>query len=464
MARITNKKAIAGVAGALGVVATTQLPGVQAAIEKVADTQNANFAVVSKETTKTDIKKNSDKDNGVVKASKVVAKAKAAQARVAAAAKTATKTKTATSDKQLHVSSNEDGQLVATVSSENDTSSESAASSDAASLTPAQSAAVASVAASTATPSVDGQTYTVVDGDTFGKLADKFGVAVTDIQAANPNVTATSLQIGQTLIIPTTTAVSAATTVTTTADAASSEATVISDVATVAAVDSSSATATISSAAEIATVASSVVASSEATVASSASSAVASSTASSVSSAATSSTASSASSAVASSTASSASSAVASSTASSASSEVASSTASSASSSAASEATTVAGISTAQQATLDALNALRTSMGLGEVTWDASLATRAQARADQIAATGEIPSDHWSWGAGPEVIAIQWGAGEPVINAWYVDDASVGMQGSPLGHRRWLLSPDTTKVGFGINGNIIDGISNGTSF
>ncbi|WP_373762462.1 CAP domain-containing protein [Weissella soli] len=452
MARITNKKTIAGVAGALGVVATTQLPGVQAAIEKVADTQNANFAVVSKETTKTDIKKNSDKDNGVVKASKVVAKAKAAQARVAAAAKTATKTKTATSDKQLHVSSNEDGQLVATVSSENDTSSESAASSDAASLTPAQSAAVASVAASTATPSVDGQTYTVVDGDTFGKLADKFGVAVTDIQAANPNVTATSLQIGQTLIIPTTTAVSAATTVTTTADAASSEATVISDVATVAAVDSSSATATISSAAEIATVASSVVASSEATVASSASSAVASSTASSVSSAATSSTASSASSAVASSTASSASSAVA------------SSTASSASSSAASEATTVAGISTAQQATLDALNALRTSMGLGEVTWDASLATRAQARADQIAATGEIPSDHWSWGAGPEVIAIQWGAGEPVINAWYVDDASVGMQGSPLGHRRWLLSPDTTKVGFGINGNIIDGISNGTSF
>ncbi|WP_373809145.1 CAP domain-containing protein [Weissella soli] len=461
MARITNKKTIAGVAGALGVVATTQLPGVQAAIEKAADTQNANFAVVSKETTKTDIKKNSDKDNGVVKASKVVAKAKAAQARVAAAAKTATKTKTATSDKQMHVSSNEDGQLVATVSSENDTSSESAASSDAASLTPAQSAAVASVAASTATPSVDGQTYTVVDGDTFGKLADKFGVAVTDIQAANPNVTATSLQIGQTLIIPTTTAVSAATTVTTTADAASSEATVISDVATVAAVDSSSATATISSAAEIATVASSVVASSEATVASSASSAVASSTASSVSSAATSSTASSASSAVASSTASSASSAAASSTASSVSSAVASS---SASSSAASESTTVAGISTAQQATLDALNALRTSMGLGEVTWDASLATRAQARADQIAATGEIPSDHWSWGAGPEVIAIQWGAGEPVINAWYVDDASVGMQGSPLGHRRWLLSPDTTKVGFGINGNIIDGISNGTSF
>ncbi|WP_373759207.1 CAP domain-containing protein, partial [Weissella soli] len=198
-----------------------------------------------------------------------------------------------------------------------------------------------------------------------------------------------------------------------------------------------------------------------ATVASSASSAVASSTASSVSSAATSSTASSASSAVASSTASSASSAAASSTASSVSSAVASS---SASSSAASESTTVAGISTAQQATLDALNALRTSMGLGEVTWDASLATRAQARADQIAATGEIPSDHWSWGAGPEVIAIQWGAGEPVINAWYVDDASVGMQGSPLGHRRWLLSPDTTKVGFGINGNIIDGISNGTSF
>lgn len=455
MARITNKKAIVGVAGALGVVATTQLPGVQAAIEKVAETQKTNFAVVSKGTTKTDIKKSSDKENGVVKASKFVAQAKAAQARVAASKtvtslETASKTKTATSDKQLHVTSNKDGQLVATVSSANDASSESAASSDAATLTPAQSAAVASVAASTAVVAAEGQVYKIVDGDTFGKLADKFGVSVAEIQAANPNANSSTLQIGQELIIPTT-ATTAATTTTEVADLsdATSSSSVTSDdtaVSTVTAVDSSTESAPVSSAAALETVASSV---------------ASSVAASSVKSTATSSVASSAESAAISSV-------VASSAEPTATSSVASSAESTATSSAestaTSESTTVAGISAAQQATLDALNALRASMGLGEVTWDAGLANRAQARADQIAATGEIPSDHWSWGAGPEVIAIQWGAGEPVINAWYVDDASVGMQGSPLGHRRWLLSPDTTKVGFGINGNIIDGISNGTSF
>jgi hypothetical protein len=113
---------------------------------------------------------------------------------------------------------------------------------------------------------------------------------------------------------------------------------------------------------------------------------------------------------------------------------------------------------------LDALNALRVSKGLKTVQWDASLAARAQARADQINRTGEIPSDHWSWGAGPEVIAIDWAAGAPVINAWNIDDASVGMITNNFAHRRWLLSADTTKVGFGISGTVIDGISNGTVF
>ncbi|KRN75057.1 hypothetical protein IV73_GL000817 [Weissella kandleri] len=124
----------------------------------------------------------------------------------------------------------------------------------------------------------------------------------------------------------------------------------------------------------------------------------------------------------------------------------------------------VDGISAAQQATLDALNVLRTSRGLRPVVWDARLAMTAQGRANLVASTGQIPDDHWSWGAGPEVIAIDWPAGSSVINAWNIDDASVGMITNNLGHRRWLLSPDTTKVGFGINGNVIDGISNGTDF
>ncbi|MCM0582892.1 LysM peptidoglycan-binding domain-containing protein [Weissella diestrammenae] len=142
----------------------------------------------------------------------------------------------------------------------------------------------------------------------------------------------------------------------------------------------------------------------------------------------------------------------------------ASSSAPAQSSSAPSTTTPADGLSSAQKATFDALNVLRASKGLKAVTWDAGLAATAQQRANLVNSTGSIPNDHWSWAAGPEVIAIQWAAGAPVINAWNIDDASVGMITDNLGHRRWLLSPDTTKVGFAVSGDVIVGISNGTNF
>lgn len=47
-------------------------------------------------------------------------------------------------------------------------------------------------------------TYTVVQGDTLSGIAQKFGVSLGDLLAANPGVSATSLMIGATLTIPTT--------------------------------------------------------------------------------------------------------------------------------------------------------------------------------------------------------------------------------------------------------------------
>jgi len=41
--------------------------------------------------------------------------------------------------------------------------------------------------------------YTVVAGDTFGVIAGKTGVSVTDLERLNPGVSATSLHIGQKL-------------------------------------------------------------------------------------------------------------------------------------------------------------------------------------------------------------------------------------------------------------------------
>jgi LysM repeat protein len=61
------------------------------------------------------------------------------------------------------------------------------------------SSATPSLALSTPTP----LTYTVVAGDTLMQIAQKFGVSLDDLMAANPDVSATSLMIGAVLTIPT---------------------------------------------------------------------------------------------------------------------------------------------------------------------------------------------------------------------------------------------------------------------
>ncbi len=54
----------------------------------------------------------------------------------------------------------------------------------------------------TNTPSSLGQTYTVQSGDIPVTIAEKFGITVEELLAANPGIDATNLQIGQVLVIP----------------------------------------------------------------------------------------------------------------------------------------------------------------------------------------------------------------------------------------------------------------------
>jgi LysM repeat protein len=56
--------------------------------------------------------------------------------------------------------------------------------------------------AATATPSSVGQTYTVQDGDFPAKIAEKFGIPVEDLLAANPGINPTGMHIGDVIVIP----------------------------------------------------------------------------------------------------------------------------------------------------------------------------------------------------------------------------------------------------------------------
>jgi len=58
-------------------------------------------------------------------------------------------------------------------------------------------------AAAGPSPTAAGETtYTVRAGDTLGAIAAQFGIKLSDLEAANPGVSATPLQVGATLKIP----------------------------------------------------------------------------------------------------------------------------------------------------------------------------------------------------------------------------------------------------------------------
>ncbi|MDF7637228.1 CAP domain-containing protein [Leuconostocaceae bacterium ESL0958] len=106
------------------------------------------------------------------------------------------------------------------------------------------------------------------------------------------------------------------------------------------------------------------------------------------------------------------------------------------------------------QGIVDAMNAKRAALGLAPVQYDASLSARAQGRAEEANANGGLPSGHMAQVAGPEVVAIGFGAGS-VVDAWYNE---TNMIAAPA-HRNWLTNPSFTRVGFGVSGSTIVGLA-----
>jgi cell wall-associated NlpC family hydrolase len=173
MGQISSKTVLVGVAGAVGVVATAQIPAVQAAVGQLTEKGEA-IAVSSSSATVSDSAKHS---NVQTKAKLVNAKT---ETKKDAAVSTDVQTGSASVDEVTE--SNGDS----TASAAPDTPVESAVLSDAAQSTvkPAQTVAV-----------------TIQDGDTLSAIAVQYGVTVDEIRAVN-DADLDLLQIGQVVYVP----------------------------------------------------------------------------------------------------------------------------------------------------------------------------------------------------------------------------------------------------------------------
>lgn len=210
MVQVSKKVITTGLVGALGVVATTQVPDVQAAVrgavnlapdsEHVTQFQSVtNFIqeVASgqkhgKVTTKSDVLRE--------KGSK-----KSAIATFTDTTKHADKRKTTDVDNVASEAMTEalvtSSQADETTSSYYDDSTTDTTETDA-STTPAEDAVV-SEANSDSTQSDATSVYTIKDGDTLAKVAAATGISIADLQVANPDTDTSMLQIGQSISVPT---------------------------------------------------------------------------------------------------------------------------------------------------------------------------------------------------------------------------------------------------------------------
>lgn len=108
------------------------------------------------------------------------------------------------------------------------------------------------------------------------------------------------------------------------------------------------------------------------------------------------------------------------------------------------------------QTLVNSLNAKRAALGLAPVTLDAGLSAQAQSRAQNAAANGGIPTNHFSTNG--EVVAVGFSTGS-VIDAWFNETNMMTPNGQP-GHRMWVANARASSVGFGIVGGVIVGESN----
>ena len=199
MGQVSTKAIVAVAAGALGVVATTQVPMVQAAVdqlanittdsEHVATTHEASAVLTNYDkqvTTKSDVVR----DKVLATSPKISLRAVTDVAPVASA-----------TDKVGDIELLANSEAVSPSSATTVYTPAASSVAESAAVTPAEQAVVSEAKATPEKPA-DTITYTIKDGDTLGQLAAQYGVSVEAIQALNPGVDVTMLQIGQTVFIP----------------------------------------------------------------------------------------------------------------------------------------------------------------------------------------------------------------------------------------------------------------------
>ena len=222
MGQTPTKAIIAGVAGALGVVATTQVPMVQAAVDQLANmTQDTKH--VKRVSTANDAEKLKSAHRGVTKKSDIVRAQSTSttpqfeavadeipvepslapvletnsHAEIAATSEVDTPTSLSVADDVLQSTAPVTASYVYTAPSASETSTMLSS----APATPAEQAVVSEATTATANPA-DATRYTVQDGDTLGNIATTIGVPVETIIALNPDVDLTMLQVGQIIFVP----------------------------------------------------------------------------------------------------------------------------------------------------------------------------------------------------------------------------------------------------------------------
>ena len=199
MGQVSTKAIVAGVAGALGVVATTQVPMVQAAVDQLANittdsehvaTTHEASAVLTNDDKQVTTKSDVVRDKVLATSPKISLRAVTDVAPVASA-----------TDKVGDIELLANSEAVSPSSATTVYTPAASSVAESAAVTPAEQAVVSEAKATPEKPA-DTITYTIKDGDTLGQLAAQYGVSVEAIQALNPGVDVTMLQIGQTVFIP----------------------------------------------------------------------------------------------------------------------------------------------------------------------------------------------------------------------------------------------------------------------
>lgn len=208
MVEVSTKVIATGIVGALGVVATTQVPVVQAAVRGAVNlSPDSEHVCQFKNVTNFIQEVATGQSHGQITTKSDVLREKGTKNPAIVTFKGASKH---TDNRTTHdidyvaseamtdalITSNQEDQTTAYYDDSSTDTTETEVS-----TTPAEDAVV-SEANSDSTQSEANSIYTIQDGDTLGQVAAANGISIADLQAANPGADTNMLQIGQSLNIP----------------------------------------------------------------------------------------------------------------------------------------------------------------------------------------------------------------------------------------------------------------------